>query len=42
MTHSTDPELNAALEADAAKLEAQGQNPGPEVEDFDFSCTGLL
>lgn len=36
MTRSTDPELNAALQADAAKLEAMDQNPGPELEDFDF------
>ena len=36
MSHSTDPELSAALDSDAAKLEAMGQDAGPEVEDFDF------
>lgn len=34
MTHSTDLEMNAALEADAAKLEAMGQDPGPTIEDL--------
>lgn len=36
MSRSTDPEMNAAMEADAAKLEAVGEDPGPELEDFDF------
>lgn len=36
MTHSTDPEMAVALEADAAKLETMGADAGPTIEDFDF------
>jgi hypothetical protein len=28
--------MNAALEADAEKLRAEGQDPGPALEDYDF------
>lgn len=32
--HSTDPEMNAALRADAAKLLAMGEDPGVCLEDL--------
>lgn len=31
MSHSTEPAMSAALEADAAKLVSMGQDPGPQV-----------
>jgi hypothetical protein len=36
VSHSTDPKLSAALDADAAKLDALGQDPGAEVGDYDY------
>lgn len=36
MTHSTDPELDAALAKDAGNLDAAEQDAGPQLEDFDF------
>lgn len=37
MTRCTwDAELNAALEEDAAKLEAMGLDPGPTLEDLEL------
>jgi hypothetical protein len=38
VTHSTDPAMNAALEADAALLLALGGDPGPTLEDLGDTC----
>lgn len=34
MTRHTDPEMNRALEEDAAKIEAMGGDPGPTFEEL--------
>jgi hypothetical protein len=38
--HSTDREMDAALEADAAYLEAMGQDPGPTLQDIFIDTPG--
>ena len=37
----TDPEMNAALEEDAAKIAALGGDPGPTFEDLGLAFCGL-
>lgn len=39
--YSTDPEMNAALKADAAKIAALGGDPGPSLQDLGLAPTAL-